>query len=86
MYHLYKRFDINNYGAKLNSISKIKSDTIFYLLNANGTMFNFYTMKPKYMYILLKIFLFQSEWFKFLLNEIIISQFHSKTFSLPIKV
>ena len=25
IYHLYKRFDINNFGAKLNSTIKIKS-------------------------------------------------------------
>jgi len=25
MYHLYKRFDINNYGAKLNFTIKIKN-------------------------------------------------------------
>ena len=27
MYHLYKRIDINNCGAKLNSIIKIKNKT-----------------------------------------------------------
>jgi len=58
MYHLYKRININNCNAKLNSIIKIKNKTqmilYYYLLNSNGIIFNFYEMKPKYTYILLK--------------------------------
>jgi len=56
MYHLYKKIDINNCSAKLNSTIKIKTQMILSLLlfNPNGIIFNFYEMKPKY--ILLKDF------------------------------
>ena len=61
---MYKKID--NWCAKLNSTIKIKSKTQMilsdlYYYNINGTIFNFYAMKLKYIriyvYILLKDFL-----------------------------
>jgi len=47
MYQLYKKFD-NNCGAKLNSTIKIKIKPkwyyLYYLLNLNDIIFNFYTI------------------------------------------
>jgi len=67
--------------------------SLLLLLNPIGTIFNFYEMKPRYTYILLKDLLIPIQMIKFLLNEIIIHHYyilyitiHSKTFSLPTKV
>ena len=66
--------------AKLNSTIKIKRKTqvtifiIIYqiiIINPNGIIFNFYEMKSKYTYILLKDLPIPIQMFKFLLNEII---------------
>ena len=59
---IYIKELISTIVAKLNSTIKIKRKTqvtifiIIYqiIINPNGTIFNFYEMKPKYTYILLK--------------------------------